>query len=52
MAKQYRVYINQINQTFVNVEAKDQTSAIAKALKQWKKENEPSVMSVAVLNNG
>ena len=47
--KTYRVYIDQINQTYIVVRANGKTAAISKAEKQWKKENAPTVMSVAEL---
>ncbi len=42
----YMVYIEQVNQTFYEVEAPDKQRAAFKARKQWAAENTPSVLSV------
>jgi len=47
--KRFRVYISQVNQTYIDVSASNSDVAERKAEKQWYKENGPSVMSTAEL---
>jgi len=42
----YRVWIRQINETYIDVKAKDSTDAFLKAKQQWREENGPEVRRV------
>jgi len=44
--KKYRVWIEQINQTVVEVRAKDRNEAVEKALRKWKRETSGSAKYV------
>lgn len=44
--KTYRVYIRQVNQTYIDVKARTIEGAEGKACREWLKQNGPSVMSV------
>ncbi len=46
----FRVYIEQVNQTYFDVEAKNQEEAKLKAGKEWKQENYPRILSVEETN--
>ena len=39
--KKWRVWFEQINQTYIDVEARTEDSAILKAKREWREENEP-----------
>lgn len=43
---EYRVYIHQINQTYLDVTAGNYADAINKALRLWHSLNGPTVMSI------
>lgn len=45
--KKFRVYISQVNQTYVDVEATDKDSAEEAAKREWKREYaHPRIMSI------
>jgi hypothetical protein len=47
--KKYRVYFNQINQTYIDIDASNPEEARIKAEKEWIKENPPDVMGLPEL---
>lgn len=48
----YRVYLDQVNQTFVYVSAKDHDDAAEKGLRKWRREYGTRVLSVKLISNG
>lgn len=46
--KKYRVYFSQLNQTYVEVRAKDRTEAAKRASRKWRKEfAQPQLLEVS-----
>jgi len=46
----YRVYIAQINQTYVDVDAGDEEEATDRACRKWRKEEaQPQVLSIETM---
>ena len=48
--KKYRVYFEQVNQTYYDVEANNKGDAIGEAVSKWMKDNRPMVSHVDNLN--
>jgi len=42
----YRVYFDQVNQTYIDVEARTLESAMLKAEREWKQDNQPHLSYV------
>ena len=47
--KKWRVWFEQINQTYIDVEARTEDSAILKAKREWQEENKPRVGAIQEL---
>jgi len=43
--KKWRIYFEQINQTYLDVEARTEDSARLKAEREWREENPPRIIS-------
>ena len=42
----YRVWFQQINQTYIDVEAPNEAEAVERAREIWKQENDPSCIQI------